>query len=726
MYTFSKKKFRIGLMLQDFLIEKGALFPELHLYHLYKALAQKSSLYDLWFVLDDGSVLSKDLSQIVGYYKEFNFNFVLSYGHIPTLEVFKVGLDWVSKFFTTKNDAKLFSLAPYAVSASASMYGINALDSIHCLPPRMVDLLTPTLAFNNHGALVYRSPQEDFSSARVFYAAASQPLFRHGGLLRCLDELGCCDFYGPQNQWKNIKSYRGALPYDDGTTLLNTVNMAGIYLAIHSPIHVHTQIYTTRVVEAISAGALVITDKMDSLEELCGANAFYIDSSRPDDEVCHTIQQIVDWVHLHPTEARDKVLKLQDFFRDRFGEGDWIPAFCEAVEVQKLSYYKRLEDAADQDGVDVLYFCQRANREGLANVCKQVQVQKLKKLHLILVTVPELVEQVSLQVHGALRDAPHITWDVLVMETNGRRADLNNSGKMFLKACQGLKYSFFTFINEHISWTDDHLLRLIWEMKSGSDTTSIVYSHVHYVRGVQHVKTPTVKADCETYLEDIHNGNNYSKRNFDKANFLASFRPITVQNFLDLAQENNFIDTPYQRDLSKFEANVEMRLPKGGQLFKRTIVEALTPLEKISFARLDGAEHLLPFYLLLIKKRFAEVCFSRYSSCGLHCACIPDGTDGEKNPWRYALYPQSPLNHSVYRRTVGNISFQLYDALMPYRTFWSCWSESYLQEVKDFIPQFPIMGFRQRSFFIELLWRIGVKIVPSRFKPIVKKILRLC
>jgi hypothetical protein len=125
---------------------------------------------------------------------------------------------------------------------------------------------------------------------------------RHGDLFQRLAAAVPLDVYGPKDRWNDLSQcYRGRVPYD-GVSMIDRIRESGIALCIHSPEHLRCGLPTMRIWEAVSAGAVVITDAAEVGRAHFGDNLLYIDPQSGHD-VVDQVAKHVEWVRRHPAEA---------------------------------------------------------------------------------------------------------------------------------------------------------------------------------------------------------------------------------------------------------------------------------------------------------------------------------------------------------------------------------------------------------------------------------------
>ena len=131
--------------------------------------------------------------------------------------------------------------------------------------------------------------------------------------------------YGLKSFFKPLGcSYKGQIEekIDEKTEkndgLFNIQKKYGISLALHSLEHTIDGIPTNRVVEAISAGSIVISDNHPFIKKYFGNTVLYFDAFAQPDEMYDQIRNHVQWIRNNPEEAEKKAKAAYDIFNEHF------------------------------------------------------------------------------------------------------------------------------------------------------------------------------------------------------------------------------------------------------------------------------------------------------------------------------------------------------------------------------------------------------------------------
>ena len=137
-------------------------------------------------------------------------------------------------------------------------------------------------------------------------------------LFERLDPQEFMQVYGKETAWEYLKSsYRGALPFD-GTSVLDTLNQAGIGLCLHTPQHCAAGVPSMRIFEIVASGAIALCEPHPFINTNFGDSVLYIDPVLPPDEKACQIAQAVDWVRQNPQPALAMSQKAHHIFFEQF------------------------------------------------------------------------------------------------------------------------------------------------------------------------------------------------------------------------------------------------------------------------------------------------------------------------------------------------------------------------------------------------------------------------
>ena len=174
------------------------------------------------------------------------------------------------------------------------------------------DFVAADMPLLNHTLADPIIPPRLHDEYRVFYCGinweklTNKPA-RHDAVLRELDKKGVLDVYGPTEirgvkLWDGYKGYHGSLPFD-GRTIIGKIADAGACLVFSSEAHINSGIMSSRLFEAMAAGAVVIGDEHPFLSAAIGDNYVRVPSSLPAEERVKRIMEALERFGRDPEEA---------------------------------------------------------------------------------------------------------------------------------------------------------------------------------------------------------------------------------------------------------------------------------------------------------------------------------------------------------------------------------------------------------------------------------------
>ena len=174
------------------------------------------------------------------------------------------------------------------------------------------ECVTADMPLLNHTLAEPIIPPRPHDKYRVFYCGINWEKLtkkpaRHDAVLRELDKQGVLDVYGPREirgvkLWDGYEGYRGSLPFD-GRTIIDKIADAGACLVFSSEAHINSGIMSSRLFEAMAAGAVVIGDEHPFLNAAIGDNYVRVPSSLPAEERAKRIVEALKRFGRDPQEA---------------------------------------------------------------------------------------------------------------------------------------------------------------------------------------------------------------------------------------------------------------------------------------------------------------------------------------------------------------------------------------------------------------------------------------
>ena len=321
-------------------------------------VAAKNLGYNCYFVGPDGVVLQngKHISEL-----HVDFVIVFDPAQITLFDCFVYHLMWFVPGLVSDQHAITYDVMSKNCDDHLCLPSTVALNYYKQVYSTVNDnYLYPSVPFN------YMCQPRQFSGTdgdqfKAFYAGINvdSKTVRHEKIFRYLDQNNSVNLYGPKvingkKNWVGFKSYRGEIPFD-GHSMMEVANKSGVTLALHHKVHARFSMPTNRLFEGVAAGTLVITDRMQFIEDHFGDTVFMLDADADQYSKAIEIQKIIDWANSHPEEAREKILAAQKIFMDKFELTHVVKKLCE-------SHTARAEELLSQSakrasGAEVAVIC---------------------------------------------------------------------------------------------------------------------------------------------------------------------------------------------------------------------------------------------------------------------------------------------------------------------------------------------------------------------------------
>lgn len=165
-------------------------------------------------------------------------------------------------------------------------------------------------------SIPFQSPNLD--NPQLAYLGSNWDGSRFHDLFAGLDCLDFMQVYGNPDGWKHLRSaYKGALPYD-GSSVLNTLNQAGVGLCLHRSEHRQAALPSMRIFEIVAAGAVAICTEHPFIRLVFADTVLYVD---PDAEIADQIAQIsayMQWIQNNPAIASEMAAQAHRIFSDHY------------------------------------------------------------------------------------------------------------------------------------------------------------------------------------------------------------------------------------------------------------------------------------------------------------------------------------------------------------------------------------------------------------------------
>ena len=92
----------------------------------------------------------------------------------------------------------------------------------------------------------------------------------------------------------------------------------GISLVIHNLEHLIQGIPTSRIMESVAAGTIVISDKHPFVQKVFGDSVLYIDAISEEDVIYRQIKSHIEWIKEHPAEVEQKSRNAYEIFKSEW------------------------------------------------------------------------------------------------------------------------------------------------------------------------------------------------------------------------------------------------------------------------------------------------------------------------------------------------------------------------------------------------------------------------
>jgi len=166
--------------------------------------------------------------------------------------------------------------------------------------------------YTSSPATEYQPPNLD--EPQLVYCGSNWDGQRFSDLFRELDQRPYMAVYGNPNGWQYLKNaYRDRLPFD-GTSVLNTLNQAGVGLCLHRDEHRQAGVASMRIFEIVAAGAVAICSDHAFIRDAFGDAVLYIDAEAPVDEQARQVDHHMAWI----VANRDAAIALTQQAHARF------------------------------------------------------------------------------------------------------------------------------------------------------------------------------------------------------------------------------------------------------------------------------------------------------------------------------------------------------------------------------------------------------------------------
>lgn len=348
---------------------------------------------------------------------------------------------------------------------------------------RDVQLPVPTFYHTVPGP--YLEPKVTADS-RLFYIGINWERIsgtkgRHHDLLECLDDEGLIRIYGPEEfqgvrPWGGFKCYEGSIPFD-GRSVLEKINAAGICLVLSSQSHQQSGIMSSRLFEALAAGAVIICNPHPLIEKYFSDCVYVIDDDVTPMELSSRIRDLVLGIRKDPAVALERAQTAQArFIQDGFGLEHCLNALFEGHS-QRVANFEKQHFSTEATKVSVLLIYPGFDIEVLEKMIANVRRQRGVEINLIVMCDTSLQDRFLARIEVAClgdRLKATILHETICETKPNQPAGIlraNRTNPMFAKALDLLEGDFFCIMQADDVWFEDHLTTLARTLQNHQDAT---------------------------------------------------------------------------------------------------------------------------------------------------------------------------------------------------------------------------------------------------------------
>ncbi len=320
-------------------------------------------------------------------------------------------------------------------------------------------------------------PFPDFKNFRIFYIGANwerqQSVSRHEGLVEKLDATNTVDFYGVSKQhgiflWEGVKNYKGELPFDGGTSIVEKSNQCGVSLVLHSKAHRRSGLVSTRIFQACAAKTLSICDDNSFIRKHFKDSVLYINYGDDPAQNYQQIMEKVDWIKKYPDKALDMARKAHEIFVEKYSLEKEITHIFQNHDSNVKKYLANFSAGEPLLQVDVLYVHRENEQSVLDSFFDDLKAQ--------IGVCPRGVIFVSKGQAGDIRKtASHLKIKCEVVEwgeENGHSLPLD--GRLVARYLAAhAESAWFTLYSKHSRWKKMHLTQLV---RAGENKNPVILS----------------------------------------------------------------------------------------------------------------------------------------------------------------------------------------------------------------------------------------------------------
>ncbi len=305
----------------------------------------------------------------------------------------------------------------------------------------------------------------DFRQFKVFYIGANwerqQGKQRHDGFIERLDASNWVEFYGVKKQngielWAGVKNYRGELPFDGGTSIIEKSNQCGVSLVLHSQAHRDSELVSTRLFQACAAKTLTICDDHSFITKHFGDSVLSFPYSPDPADNARRMMDQVEWIRRHPDAALEKAKRANRIFTEKFSLQKEVADLFEHHQENVNQYLNQFGASDPSVIVDAIYIHRGGDKTHLDAFFTDLAAQTGITVRAVVFSLPRHADEVRRV--AAQKGAE---CDIIQCQQN-KKDMLPLDGRLIGNYLETFDCSpFFSFYSKRCRWHRFHLTQLV-------------------------------------------------------------------------------------------------------------------------------------------------------------------------------------------------------------------------------------------------------------------------
>ena len=323
--------------------------------------------------------------------------------------------------------------------------------------------------YHSPGATLYKAAEKE---RKLFYIGINWEVLsgksgRYSDVLKKLDGTGKLSIFGPKkfqgiNVWANYKSYVDEIPFD-GTSVIKHIAEAGCALVFSSESHKRAGLMSTRLFEAIAAGAVVFCDENHFAKTHFGDCLIYINTDRSADKVAEEILDNLNWVNNNKTLAAKLVRKSQLILNKKFSTDVCLENIINEFESKHLEIKSSKVNNKVIPLVTVFFIAKQFSEIEYRNFISNAEKQSQGEVEYIFVgnsgfSKKEQATAKALNKKSVV-NVKYINFENKNKDTN--TTGMFNFGHISSDLIQSCKSEYILFSGQGESWCSDHISYLL-------------------------------------------------------------------------------------------------------------------------------------------------------------------------------------------------------------------------------------------------------------------------